>query len=289
MMKDRAYRAAIRHPRQSFRNFSRWNADREYVDTALAQRAYIDVALAQKAAEQSREDSMRDVFDRFHALSAERDRKFDILWNERLLCYEDNTENTEFDRHYIYHPAWAFRILMRTRPKSHADFSSTLAFATMVSAFVPVDFYDYRPAQVRLSGLRSRRADLTNLVEIPDDSLESVSCMHVIEHIGLGRYGDPLDPEGDLKAIRELIRVTKPGGDLLVVVPVGRSRIVFNAHRIYSHTEWMGYFPGLSLMEFALIPDGPAPDGMLINPAPEVVDSQSYGCGCYWFRKPEKQ
>jgi len=109
--------------------------------------------------------------------------------------------------------------------------------------------------------------------------------MHVIEHIGLGRYGDPLDPEGDLKALKELIRVLKRGGDLLLVVPVGRKRVQFNAHRIYDHAEFLDYTPGMELVEFALIPDGAAPDGYLMKPEDGFVRQQDYGCGCYWLRK----
>lgn len=111
--------------------------------------------------------------------------------------------------------------------------------------------------------------------------------MHVIEHIGLGRYGDPLDVEGDLKAIREfreLVRVLAPGGSLMVAVPVGRQRVQFNAHRIYDFRVFRSYFSGLDLVEFALITD--EPDGLIFDPAPKLVDQQEYGCGCYWFRKP---
>ncbi len=109
--------------------------------------------------------------------------------------------------------------------------------------------------------------------------------MHVIEHIGLGRYGDPLDARGDLKALAELERVLKPGGDLLVAVPVGRTRVQFNAHRIYDHQQFREYLGKLSLREFALIPDGAAPDGYLVGPEDALVRIQEYGCGCYWFRK----
>ncbi|HWW74963.1 MAG TPA: DUF268 domain-containing protein, partial [Pyrinomonadaceae bacterium] len=111
------------------------------------------------------------------------------------------------------------------------------------------------------------------------------SCMHVVEHVGLGRYGDPLDPEGDLKAIAELRRVLAPGGTLLFVVPIGRPKIMFNAHRIYSYRQVVDSFGGLALKEFALIPDDPAAGGLIRAATEEQADSQSYGCGCFWFVK----
>ncbi|NDC42314.1 MAG: DUF268 domain-containing protein, partial [Chitinophagia bacterium] len=57
------------------------------------------------------------------------------------------------------------------------------------------------------------------MLPFESDSIPSLSCMHTIEHVGLGRYGDQLDPQGDLKAIAELKRVVQPGGDLLFVTP----------------------------------------------------------------------
>lgn len=205
-------------------------------------------------------------------------------WDDRYPCLKDKTAETPFDRHYLYHPAWAARVLARTRPKRHIDVSSSLSFCTIVSAFLPVSFYDFRPAPIVLNNLYCGQADLTSL-PFEDGSVESLSCMHVIEHIGLGRYGDPLDACGDLKALAELARVLKQGGDLLVAVPVGRSRIQFNAHRIYDHIRFREYLGGLRLVEFALIPDGPVPDGYLVGPEDELVRGQEYGCGCYWFRR----
>jgi SAM-dependent methyltransferase len=157
-------------------------------------------------------------------------------------------------------------------------------FCTLVSAFMPVRFYDYRPAHVKLSNLTSEAADLLAL-PFEDRSISSLSCMHVVEHIGLGRYGDPLDPDGDLKAIAELKRVLAPGGSLLFVVPVGRPKIMFNAHRIYSYDQVLGAFPELELAESALIPDDPRDGGLILEPAPGTFDAQSYGCGCFRFTR----
>ncbi len=125
-----------------------------------------------------------------------------LRWSERHPCLNDWTSTTGFDSHYIYHPAWAARILAVQKPEKHIDISSSLAFISIVSAFIPVDFYDYRQAILQLGNLQSKKGDLLNL-PFEDKTVHSLSCMHVVEHIGLERYGDPIDPCGDLKAISE--------------------------------------------------------------------------------------
>jgi SAM-dependent methyltransferase len=164
------------------------------------------------------------------------------------------------------------------------DISSILSFATLLSAFIPTRFFDFRPAPLHLEGLTCGAADLTGL-PFADRSLASLSCMHVIEHIGLGRYGDPLDPDGDLKAIGELVRVLAPGGNLLVATPVGQPRVQFNAHRVYDHEAFARAFAPLELVEFALIEES-GERGLIVSPDPALVRAQAYGCGCFWFRRP---
>jgi SAM-dependent methyltransferase len=183
-------------------------------------------------------------------------------------------------------PGASIVIVAQTRPAQHVDISSTLHFCSIVSAFVNVRFYDYRPADLQLSGLTSQHADLTAL-PFPSASIASLSCLHVVEHIGLGRYGDPLDPNGDVKAIDELQRVLAPGGTLLFVVPVGKPRIQFNAHRIYSYDQLRSLFAGLKLKACALVPDDPSAGGLLNDPPPQLFDEQRYGCGCFWFQRSE--
>ncbi len=211
-------------------------------------------------------------------------RRFTVSWSDRYPCLKDRTMATDFDRHYIYHTAWAARILSMVKPEVHFDISSSLYFASLVSAFIPIKYYDYRPPDIQLDNLNCSYADL-HALPFPDESIHSLSCMHVIEHIGLGRYGDRLDADGDLKAIAELKRVLAPNGSLMIVVPIGKPRIMFNAHRIYSYQQIMKYFDDLSLTEFALIPDSIRDGGLIRNAHKNLADVQSYGCGCYWFHK----
>ncbi|MBC7913680.1 MAG: DUF268 domain-containing protein [Pyrinomonadaceae bacterium] len=208
-------------------------------------------------------------------------KRFPINKEDLYPCLNDNTNSTNFDAHYIYHPAWAARIVKKIDPEFHIDISSTLHFCTLLSAFIPVKFYDYRPAILSLNNLVSGKADLTNLL-FKDNSVSCVSCMHTIEHIGLGRYGDELDPDGDIKAINELKRICKPGGNILFVVPVGKPLLRFNAHRIYSPKIILDYFAGFELLDFSLVTD----NGTFVSPSEiKLGDQQDYGCGCFWFKK----
>jgi hypothetical protein len=126
--------------------------------------------------------------------------------------------------------------------------------------------------------------------------------MHTIEHIGLGRYGDQIDAEGDLKAIAELKRVITLDGNLIIVVPIGRPRIEFNAHRIYSYEQIIEMFVGkengingtqddndeFKLKEFTFIPETEMEGPMIRNADPKLVEKSDYACGCFWFVKIRK-
>jgi SAM-dependent methyltransferase len=230
--------------------------------------------------------NFQNQYDELQRQAEAGNKRFRLVEEDFLPFLYDSTAALGFDRHYVYHTAWAARKIAAARPYVHVDISSLLYFSTLVSAFVPVEFYDYRPATVELSGLTSRRADLCNL-PFDSHSITSLSCMHTVEHVGLGRYGDKLDYDGDLKAMRSLSRVLAPGGQLLFVVPVaGEPRIMFNAHRIYEPSMVIEVFSreGLQLQEFALIADD-SDSGLIVAPDHDMMARQRYGCGCFQFTR----
>jgi SAM-dependent methyltransferase len=280
-LKDRSLIEAALHVKDYTRQAL---ADRYWLEDALAHKDFVMRVLDQKRADEKAMAAFEAAYEAFRDASAAQGSRLPVRREDIYPQLYDATAVTGFDRHYLYHPAWAARVLARTRPHEHIDIASILHFSTIISAFLPVRFFDYRPATINLEGLSTGAADLLAL-PFESNSVVSLSCMHVLEHIGLGRYGEPLDPDGDLKAICELKRVLAPGGDLLVATPVGAARVQFNAHRIYDHEAFAAAFAPLELEEFALIPEH-GDEGLIVSPPPERVRSESYACGCFWFRKP---
>ena len=196
-------------------------------------------------------------------------------------CLTDWVPATPFDPHYFHQGAWLARHLKKSNAGAHVDVGSSVMMVGVLSAHVPMVFVDYRPLLVQLQNLSSVAADIKQL-PFADNSITSLSSLHVLEHIGLGRYGDPLDPDGSARAAQELARVLAPGGRLYVSVPTGRSRVCFNAHRIFSPIALKGLFSGLQCTDFALVDDV----GRFFPRGNEAEAEQlEYGCGMYVFAK----
>jgi SAM-dependent methyltransferase len=196
-------------------------------------------------------------------------------------CLVDWTSHTPFDPHYFYQGAWLARRVAARRPLKHVDIGSSVLMLSVLSAASEVLHIDYRPLAVELPGLRCEAGDILAL-KLTDESVQSISCLHVIEHIGLGRYGDPIDPEGSRKAAAELARVLAPGGRLYLSTPVGRERTCFNAHRIFAPESVKAMFGPLRLEGFALVDDA----GRYHDPAPVALAKLlDYGCGMFEFTK----
>ncbi len=211
------------------------------------------------------------------------DGRFEAKQTDWFPFLNDDTPETRFDPHYVLHTSWAARALAKTRPKVHVSFGDSLYFVGIASAFTSVTFCDIRKSGLPFRDIEEDRADLTSLPPPWTGTLQSISCMHVLEHIGLGRYGDALDASGDRRAAAELARVLAPGGQLLLVVPMeDPPRVCFNAHRLYSYSQVMDLFPDLSLLEFTLITN----EGQFFeNADPCLLEGRKYSCGCFRYTK----
>ena len=196
-------------------------------------------------------------------------------------CLGDWSTHTPFDAHYFYQGAWLARKIRASRIDRHVDIGSSVLTISVLSAYVETTFVDYRPLQTSMSGLTSMAG---NILDLPfaDNSVNSLSCLHVIEHIGLGRYGDPIDPQGSIKAARELERIVNSGGMLLLSLPIGRERICFNAHRVHGPDTVLEMFSQMKLIQFSYVDDA----GNYHEDKPiELARHLEYGCGMFHFEK----
>jgi SAM-dependent methyltransferase len=195
-------------------------------------------------------------------------------------CLGDRVPVTPYDPHYLHQAVWAFERILGRSPSEHVDIASDVIFVAMVSAVVPVSFVDIRALPLELPQLRPLEGDLLAGLPFEDRTVRSLSCLHVAEHVGLGRYGDDLAPDGTARACAELARVLASGGELYFSAPVGRPRVCFNAHRIHSPEQIIRHFDGLELVEFSLVTDQ---HRLEVNADLASARDLSYGCGLFRF------
>jgi SAM-dependent methyltransferase len=151
-------------------------------------------------------------------------------------CLDDyHAEGGTARGHYFHQDLLVARRVFTNRPERHMDVGSRVdGFVAHVASFRRIEVIDVRPTLVKVPNIEFLEGDITALDPKLIGSCDSLSCLHALEHVGLGRYGDRLDPAGSEKALAGLADLLKPGGTLYLSVPVGRERIEFNAHRVFS-------------------------------------------------------
>ncbi|MCG5053721.1 MAG: DUF268 domain-containing protein [Myxococcales bacterium] len=185
--------------------------------------------------------------------------------------------------HYFMQDLWVARQIYKARPAEHVDIGSRIdGFIAHVLSFMPLTMIDIRPLPVRIEGLNFVQAESATIAEHFPNGALSVSSLHAVEHFGLGRYGDPVDPEGWRKGVETLKGLVAPGGTLYFSAPVGRERVEFNAHRVFSPDTILAAFAPLQLAAFAAIGD----DGEFSEGGdPRALREAAYACGIFVFKR----
>jgi SAM-dependent methyltransferase len=153
----------------------------------------------------------------------------------RLLpCLHDWWEQAgALENEYFWQDLFVARLIFKACPAIHVDVGSRLdGFVAHLASFREVDVFDIRPLAFTVPGVNFRQADMMNSNSVPSAYADSVSCLHAIEHFGLGRYGDPIAADGVERGLRSLAKILKPGGLLYLSCPLGDDAVYFNAHRV---------------------------------------------------------
>ncbi len=193
-------------------------------------------------------------------------------------CLNDKTKHTPVEPIYFYQDAWAARKIFELKPKFLVDIASPIKTISVISQFIPVFFVDIRPPEnVKLKNFTFVSASATDL-PFKNNSVECISSLCVLEHIGLGRYGDKLDPFGTEKAIEEIKRIVKKGGFVIISVHVHNDNFVFfNAHRTFTRDYIIEMFSGFELVEEKYIYGYEMFD--------RFIPQKGFGTGLFLFKK----
>lgn len=173
-------------------------------------------------------------------------------------------------------------------PRRHIDVGSRIdGFIAHVAAFREVEMVDIRPLEESAhTQIKFLQGDLMQANPAWDAIADSVSSLHALEHFGLGRYGDTIDPNGHIVGFRNLSRMVEPGGKLYVGLPIGSvTQVFFNAHRIFAPTEpptWFEDPDTFALDRFDYVDDA---GDLHTRVDPHVIPPLTHGCGIYTFRR----
>jgi len=207
---------------------------------------------------------------------------FQVL-SARPMLHDRHQQAGAIENQYFLQDLWAARKIYEIRPARHLDIGSLIeGFVAHLLCFMPVEIVDIRPLRMEVAGLSVVQEDATYLAGIPDNSVESLSSLHAVEHFGLGRYGDPIDPDAFGHAMAALARVLKPGGQLYFSVPVGRQRVQFNSQRIFSPRLILEIFSALRLVSFSAVDDDCR---FRENVDPDSFAGSRCACGLFEFTK----
>ena len=180
--------------------------------------------------------------------------------------------------HYFHQDLLIARRIHERSPEKHVDIGSRVdGFVAHVASFRNIEVLDIRPLDSAIHNIQFRQADLMSLPPDMAAYCDSLSCLHAIEHFGLGRYGDPIDFEGHVKGLNNLYTILKPGGTLYLSCPIGPQRIEFNAHRVFSLKYLLSLFEGkFRVRTFSYVDDS----GDLHENVALTDDMLARNCGC---------
>ena len=190
-----------------------------------------------------------------------------------------------FPLHYFHQDLYVAQKIFKNNPAKHIDIGSRIdGFVAHVASFRKIEVMDIRETKEKISNVTFIKADLMSDAFSLNDYCDSVSCLHTIEHFGLGRYGDPVDINGHLKGLKNITRILKKNGRLYLSTLMGSQRIEFDAHRVFS----IKYLIDLLDSDFILENFSYIDDDNIIHTSVELSDTNiqnnfmcNYGCGIF--------
>jgi hypothetical protein len=186
--------------------------------------------------------------------------------------------------HYFHQDLLVAGFIYQANPPEHIDVGSRIdGFVAHVASFRPITIMDIRPMPPSPHPhIRFHQHDLMKPFSAADKTYPSISCLHAIEHFGLGRYGDPMNPSGHMIGFKNLTDMLSPGGVMYISFPIAaREKVEFNAHRAFTPGglfQWLPNFNDIYTLErFDFVDD--AGDLHTQKQITDVPKDLEFGCG----------
>lgn len=154
---------------------------------------------------------------------------------ELMPCLHDwHEEGGSTKDEYFWQDLLVARKIFDAKPEKHVDIGSRVdGFVAHVASFREIEVFDVRPITSQIPGVTFKQANLMKPVEGLTGYCDSLSCLHALEHFGLGRYGDPIDLKGSERGLANMASLLKKDGVFYLSVPIGIDRVEFNANRVF--------------------------------------------------------
>ena len=189
---------------------------------------------------------------------------------------------------YFWQDLFVAKEIIKKNPKRHIDVGSRVdGFIAHLACVRKVEVFDIRPLSSIIENVKFTQWDVTNPTPELNGVSDCVSCLHSLEHIGLGRYGDKLDPDGWKKGLSSLANLLTSSGCLWISVPVGIERVEFNANRVFDPSTIIneGNDIGIKLDRFFYLTKKGFKESAVVQDDIIKLSNQKYGLGIFLFTK----
>lgn len=207
-----------------------------------------------------------------------------------LPCLHDRFKESGFAKNeYFWQDLYVAQRIREANPERHVDIGSRIdGFVAHVASFREIEVFDIRPLDVKIPGVVFKQMDLMNPDGLVSEYCDSLSCLHALEHFGLGRYGDQVDPKGHELGLRNMLKMLRKGGIFYLSVPIGIERVEFNGQRVFDPRTFISLAAEnqLILKSFAWVErEGIIVESLEPENSFKSLSEQLYALGIFTFRK----
>ena len=206
------------------------------------------------------------------------------------ILYDFNENAGSVKSHYFIQDLHVSSLIFKNKPENHIDIGSRIdGFISNLATFMKVDILDIRKLDIQNQNINFVQQDLSDPNFHIKKKYSSVSCLHTLEHFGLGRYGDKIDPNGHLKGLQNILKLLDKDAMFYLSFPISNvSRVEFNAHRVFKHDEILNWLTDLNINNLKLLSFDYIDDRSILHLNQNISNFEKnleFGCGIYIFKK----